>query len=335
MLDGMTLIILVIALALLFDFTNGWNDSANAIATVVGTRVLKPLHAVLLAAVLNMAGAFAFTAVAKMISKGLVSPEHVNLYVIVALLIGSIIWNVVMTLMGLPISASHSLIGAIIGAAVAHGGFSIIIASGVYKVLLAMLISPLLGALISFVLMKFLYQAFGQVSPSKVKKLFGKLQIVSVSWMAFSHGSSDAQKAMGIIMMALVAGGFGGLTMEDDIPTWVIFSCGLMIALGTAIGGWKVIRTMGMRLSKLEPIHGFAAETAAAIILTTVSKIGVPVSSTHTITGSIIGVGLSNRFNSVRWGVAGKIIFAWIFTLPGTGIMAFLTYKLLILLGVA
>ena len=334
MLDGMVLIIIVITLALIFDFTNGWNDSANAIATVIATRVLKPLHAVMLAAVLNMAGAFAFTAVAKMISTGIVNPDYINLYVVVALLIGSIIWNIAMTLIGLPISASHSLIGAIIGAAVAHGGFGIIIAGGVYKVLLAMLISPLLGALIAYTIMKILYALFGQVSPSKVKQLFGKLQIVSVSWMAFSHGSSDAQKAMGVIMMALVAGGFGGITMEDPIPVWVIFSCGMMIALGTAVGGWKVIRTMGMRLSKLESIHGFAAETAAAIILTTVSKIGVPVSSTHTITGSIIGVGLSNRFNSVRWGVAGKIIFAWIFTLPGTGLMAFLVYKLLVVLGI-
>ncbi len=335
MLDGMTLIIIVIALALLFDFTNGWNDSANAIATVVGTRVLKPLHAVLLAAVLNMAGAFAFTAVAKMIGKGIVNPEHINLVVIIALLVGSIIWNVAMTLIGLPISASHSLIGGIIGAAVAHGGFSILIASGIYKVLLAMLVSPILGAVIAYLFMKLLNRLFGQTSPTKVKSLFSKLQIVSVSWMAFSHGSSDAQKAMGIIMMALVAGGYGGLTMEDDIPTWVIFSCGFVIALGTAIGGWKVIRTMGMRLSKLEPIHGFAAETAAAIILTTVSKIGVPVSSTHTITGSIIGVGLSHRFSSVRWGVAGKIVFAWIFTLPGTAIMAFVTYKLLSAFGLS
>ncbi|GIQ67595.1 inorganic phosphate transporter [Xylanibacillus composti] len=336
MLEGFSLlVIIVIIMALVFDFTNGWNDSANAIATVVGTRVLKPLPAVLLAAVLNLAGAFAFTAVAKMISQGIVDPQHITLYVVVALLAGSITWNILMTLIGMPISASHSLIGGIIGAAVAHGGFGILIMSGVQKVLIAMLVSPIIGAVLAYLIMKLLLIIVGGVQPSKVKKSFGILQLVSVSWMAFSHGSSDAQKAMGIIMMALVAGGVGGITMDDPIPFWVITSCGLAIAFGTAIGGWKVIKTLGMRLSKLEPIHGFAAETAAAMILTTVSKIGIPVSSTHTITGAIIGVGMTGRLSSVRWGIAGKIVSAWIFTLPGTALIAFLSYKLLVAIGIA
>jgi len=332
MLDATALIILVVALALIFDFTNGWNDSANAIATVVATRVLKPLTAVLLAAFFNLVGALAFEAVAKTIGGGLVDPSNITLVVIVAILIGGIIWNTAMTLIGMPISASHSLIGGIIGAAVAHGGFSIIIAGGVCKVILAMLVSPLLGASLSLLLMKMFNLICARRSPSKVKRMFGRLQLFSVSFLAFSHGSSDAQKAMGIIMMGLVAGQFIG-GMDEPIPLWVKLSCAFMIAAGTAIGGWKVIRTMGMRLSKLESIHGFAAETASAIILTTVAKIGVPVSSTHTITGAIIGVGLSQRFKSVRWGVAGKIVYAWIFTLPGTAVISFLTYKLLAVIG--
>lgn len=332
MLDASTLIFLIVALALLFDFTNGWNDSANAIATVVATRVLKPLTAVLLAAIFNLIGALAFEAVAKTIGGGLVDPANITLVVIIAILIGGIAWNTTMTLIGMPISASHSLIGGIIGAAVAHGGFAIIIAGGVYKVLLAMLISPLLGATMALLFMKLLNALVGRRSPSKVKKTFSWLQLGSVALLSFSHGSSDAQKAMGIIMMGLVAGQYIG-SMDEPIPLWVKLSCAIMIAAGTAVGGWKVIRTMGMRLSKLEPIHGFAAETAAAIILTTVAKVGIPVSSTHTITGAIIGVGLSQRFKSVRWGVAGKIVYAWIFTLPGTALISFVMYKLLVALG--
>ncbi|CAM3397228.1 inorganic phosphate transporter [Marinicrinis lubricantis] len=330
MVEGLSLIvIIIIVLALLFDFTNGWNDSANAIATVVGTRVLKPYQAVLLAAVLNLVGAFAFTAVAKMISKGIVNPDSITLLVVVSLLIASIIWNIIMTMVGMPISASHSLIGAMVGASVSYGGFDVLVSGGLIKVLIGLLVSPVLGALFAFVIMKILQLIAGNLSPSKVKRSFNILQLLSVSFMAFSHGASDAQKAMGIIMLALVAGNVGGLTMESDIPFWVITSCGLAIALGTAIGGKKVIATMGTKLTKLESIHGFAAETAAAIILTGVAKIGLPVSSTHTITGSIIGVGLSNRVNSVRWNVAGKIVYAWVLTLPGTAIMAFLIYQLL------
>lgn len=334
MLDAFTLIIIITVLALLFDFTNGWNDSANAIATVIATRVLKPIYAVILAAVLNLTGAFAFTAVAKTIGKGIVDPSNINLVVIIAILIGGIIWNTMMTIIGLPISASHALIGGIVGASVAYGGFGILIYKGIYLILLAMLISPVIGAVFSFLLMKLLNLLVGKKSPSKVKKSFSILQLLSVSFMAFSHGASDAQKAMGIIMMGLVSGGFVA-SMDEPIPKWVILACGLAMALGTAIGGKKVIRTMGMRLSKLEPIHGFAAETASAIILTFVAKFGVPVSSTHTITGSIIGVGISNRFKAVRWGVAGKIVYAWILTLPGTAVISYLVFKLLNLFGLS
>ncbi len=330
--DGLILIILVVFLALLFDFTNGWNDSANAVATIIATRVLKPAYAVALAAVLNLAGAFAFTAVARMIGEGIIDPHLINLQVVIAILIGGIFWNVLMTLMGLPVSASHALIGGIVGAAAAFGGFDMLIAGGIYKVLVAMLISPIIGAMLSFLLMKLLQFLFAKGSPSKVKQLFSNLQLLSVSFMSFSHGTSDAQKAMGVIMMGLVSGGYVA-SMDKTIPAWVILSCGLAMGLGTAFGGRKVITTMGMKLSKLEPIHGFSAETSAALILTFVARLGIPVSSTHTITGSIIGVGMANRASSVRWGIAGKIVYAWIFTLPGTALVSFLVYKLFELLG--
>ncbi|PDO11664.1 MAG: anion permease [Candidatus Reconcilbacillus cellulovorans] len=324
--DISLLVVLVLALALFFDFTNGWNDSANAIATVVATRVLKPLHAVLLAAALNLAGAFAFTGVAKTIFKGIADPSRMSdLYVVAAILIGAIAWNTLMTLLGLPISASHALIGGIVGAAYAYGGAGVLVAKGIYMTLLAMLVSPAIGIAAAYVLMRLLNAAFARVPHSRVRKTFGWLQLLSVSFMSFSHGTNDAQKTMGIMMMALTIGGLAHT--GSDIPAWVKVSAGLAIAIGTAVGGWKVVKTMGLRLSKLEPIHGFAAETAAATILTTVSKLGIPVSSTHTITGSIIGVGLSRGLSSVRWGVAGKIVYAWVLTLPGTAVLSFVVYE--------
>lgn len=324
--DPLWLIVLVVALALIFDFTNGWNDSANAIATVVGTRTLTPTKAVLMAAVLNLAGAFFSTAVAKTIGKDIVDPDLITQMVIVATLIAAITWNTVMTLLGLPISASHGLIGSLIGAAVAFNGFAVLKIKGIIIILVAMFLSPLLGALLGFLLMKGIRSWFRNHTPSRVKRLFRPLQIISAAFMSFSHGTSDAQKAMGIIVMALIAGGYWS---GEDIPFWVILSAGLAMALGTAIGGWRVIRTMGVRLSKLETPHGFAAETSAALLLTTVAKIGVPVSTTHTITGAIIGVGSAERLRGVRWGIAGKILYAWIFTLPGTAVMSFVVYKVL------
>ncbi|SMO85640.1 inorganic phosphate transporter [Melghirimyces algeriensis] len=326
MLDPTVLIVLVVLLALIFDFTNGWNDSANAIATVVGTRTLTPTKAVLLAAVLNLAGAFFSTAVAKTIGKDIVDPNHVTQMVIVATLMASIIWNTVMTILGLPVSASHGLIGSLVGAAVAYKGFAIVKTSGVTMVLVALLVSPLLGGLMAWGLMKLIRGIFRNRPPSKVKRLFHPLQILSASFMAFSHGTSDAQKAMGIITLALFAGGF---VDSIEIPFWVILSAGLAMALGTAVGGWRVIKTLGMRLNHLDTPHGFAAETAAALLLTTIAKVGIPVSTTHTITGSIIGVGAAERLKGVRWGIAGKIMYAWIFTLPGTALMSWLIYQVL------
>jgi inorganic phosphate transporter, PiT family len=326
MLDPIVLIILVVVLALVFDFTNGWHDCANAIATSIGTRTLTPFKAVMLAAVLNLAGAFFSTAVAKAIGEDIVDPKNVTLLVILATLLAAIIWNTVTVLIGLPTSSSHAMIGALIGAVAAYKGFAVLKIQGILLIFVAMFLSPLLGGVLAFLLMKLIRSLFANTAPSKVKKLFRPLQILSASFMAFSHGTSDAQKAMGIITMALVAGGY----LESvEVPTWVMVSAGLAMALGTAIGGWNVIRTMGYRLSKLETPHGFAAETSAALLLATVAKMGVPVSTTQTITGSVIGVGAAERLKGVRWGVAGKILYAWIFTLPGTAVMSFLIYQVL------
>ncbi|SFI95285.1 inorganic phosphate transporter [Thermoflavimicrobium dichotomicum] len=321
--DPIWLMIFVIALALIFDFTNGWHDTANAIATVVGTRTLSPTKAIIMAAVLNLAGAFFSTEVAKTIGKDIVDPKVISNVVLVAALLSVIIWNVVTVLMGLPTSSSHALIGSLVGAAVAYKGFAILKIKGIITILIALIVSPLLGGLLAFLVMKLIRVIFADTAPSKVKRIFRPLQIFSSAFMAFSHGASDAQKAMGIITMALVA---GGIQSEMKVPFWVMLSAGLAMALGTAIGGWKVIQTIGSRLSRLETPHGFAAETSAALLLATIAKIGVPVSTTHTITGSIIGVGAAERIKSVRWSVAGKIISAWVLTLPGTALMGYLFY---------
>ncbi len=323
------LIFVVVILGLLFDFTNGWNDSANAIATVVSTRVLSPQRAVLMAATLNIAGAFFSTAVAKTIGKGIVSPELVTLTVVCAALVGGIFWNTVTTFMGLPISASHALIGGVMGAGIAHGGFRVLNISSLKLIFEAMLVSPLLGFIIGFLVMVPIFRLFFRVSRGTSNTLFKRLQIVSAGVMAFSHGTSDAQKVMGVITLALFTGGY---LNTITVPVWVVFLCAGAMGLGTAIGGWNVMRTLGARMIKIEPVHGFAAESTASLILLFTAHLGIPVSTTHTITGSILGVGATRRLSAVRWGVSKKILYAWIFTLPGTGIVSFLTYKLLAIL---
>lgn len=328
MFDPFYLMVLVIILALVFDFTNGWHDTANAIATVVGTRTLSPGVAVVMAAVLNLIGAFFSTEVAKTIGKDIVNSEVITLLVLLSALLAVIIWNVVTVLMGLPTSSSHALIGSLIGAAVAFKGTSVLHLKGIITILIALLVSPVLGALLSFLFMKVVQIIFRNANPSKVKKLFRPLQIASSAFMAFSHGTSDAQKAMGIIVMALIIGNYQSAD-NMEIPFWVILCAGLAMALGTAIGGWKVIQTIGSKLSRLETPQGFAAETAAATLLTSVAHIGVPVSTTHTITGSIVGVGLAERIRSVRWAVATKILYAWVLTLPVTALMGFIFYMIL------
>ncbi len=322
-LTGMLLVVVV--LAYLFDFSNGWHDSANAIATVVSTRVLSPLVAVLMAAVLNVAGAFMSTEVAKMVGQGIVDPSAISQLVVASALSGAILWNLVTLLMGLPSSSSHALIGGLVGSGLAHGGQEVVKLSGLRKVLEAMILSPFFGFLMAFLLMVLISWVFFRTQRGVATKLFSRLQIVSAGFMAFSHGANDAQKAMGIITLALLS---AGLIPTAEVPMWVIVSCALAMGLGTAMGGWKIIRTLGMRVVKLEPVHGFAAETGAAVVLMTTAQIGLPVSTTHTITSSVMGVGAVKRLSAIRWGVTARILYAWVFTLPSTALLAALIYVL-------
>jgi PiT family inorganic phosphate transporter len=317
------MLLVVVVLALAFDFTNGWHDSANAIATVVSTRVLRPLTAVVLAGVLNIAGAFLSTAVAKTVGSGIVEPSAVTQAVVAAALGGAIIWNLCTLLLGLPTSSSHALIGGLVGAAMVHSGPTAVKFGGLRSVLLAMILSPLFGFLIGLGMMVAITWLFYRTPKSAATKLFGRLQCLSASFMAFSHGANDAQKAMGIITLALLSAGQIG---SAEVPTWVVVSCALAMGAGTAAGGWRIIRTLGMRIVKLEPVHGFAAETGAAAVLMVTAQIGLPVSTTHTITSSVIGVGAIKRLSAVKWGVTTRILYAWLFTLPGAAIMSMLLY---------
>lgn len=321
--DPAVLIVLVVIAALMFDFANGWNDAANAIATVVSTRVLSPLAAVLLAGSLNFVGAYLSTKVAKTIGGSIVDPTMISLTVILAAMLGAFLWTFLMTRIGMPISGSHSLIGGLIGAVVFASGFGVLKAKGVYKVLMALLVSPIFGLVIGFLVMVSIMHICKNVSPATVNKYFGKLQLISVSFMALSHGTNDAQKVMGIITMALLSGGYIS-TLE--VPLWVMTACALVMGLGTATGGWRVIKTLGLKLSKIQPVHGFAAESAASAVLLTAADMGAPVSTTHVITSSIMGVGSTKRLSAVRWGIGKKILYAWVFTLPACGIMAGLLY---------
>lgn len=324
-------IILVVMLAVIFDFTNGWNDSANAIATVVSTRVLTPLQAVLLAGILNVVGAFYSTAVARTIGTGIVDPKAVTQATVAAALVGGIVWNGWMTLIGMPVSASHALIGGVMGAAIAHGGVGILNFTGLKPIFAAMLISPALGLVLGLLFMSGLSWGFFRASPSWANPLFRKLQVISVSFMAFGHGTGDAQKVMGVITLALVSGGY---LSTVRVPWWVVLTAALAMGLGTAVGGWKVVKTLGLKMLKLQPVHGFAAETTAGLIIVGAANLGVPVSTTHTITTSIMGVGAAQRLSAVRWGVSVKILYAWLFTLPGAALGAYLAYQA-IHLGVA
>jgi PiT family inorganic phosphate transporter len=324
------LIVLVVAFALIFDFSNGWNDSANAIATVVSTKVLSPLQAVLLAAAMNFAGAFWGTAVAETIGKDIADPASVTQSVVLAALLAATLWNLVMTLLGMPISASHALIGGLVGSVLAASGPAVLQTAGLVKILSALLLSPLAGFAAGYLLMTLIYAVFGRASPTVVNRTFGPAQILSASAMAFSHGTNDAQKAMGIITLALVSGGY---LATFDVPTWVILAAGTAMAVGTAFGGWRVIRTLGMGMYHMKPVNGFAAETGASAVLLGAASIGAPVSTTHTITSTILGVGTAHRASAVRWQIAGKIVLAWVFTLPCTALLAALLEALLPLVG--
>lgn len=325
-----TLIVIVIVTALVFDFVNGWNDSANAIATVVATRVMSPTVAVMMAAVLNLAGAMVGIEVADTMSKIIrVGPQYdyvsqeAALVIVVAGLTSASIWAAVMTVIGMPISGSHSLIGGVVGAGVAAAGTKMLIGANIKKTLLAMMFAPAMGFIVAYFFYVALIWLTVKWRPTTMSRSFGKLQILSASWMAFTHGTNDAQKVMGIITMALIAGDFQAPAAAGafQVQLWVKIVCALAISIGTAVGGWGVIKTLGHHLTKLGPPEGFAAETSAALVLTIAAWLGVPTSTTHTITGSILGLGATRGMSSVRWGLGEKIILAWVFTLPSTIMM--------------
>ena len=320
------LLVCVVILALIFDFINGFHDTANAIATSVSTRVLTPKAAVFMAAILNMVGALSGTAVAKTVGAGIVQAVSITQVTIISALIAAIVWDLITWYFGLPTSSSHAILSGIVGASVATSGFSVILAKGVYKVFLGLVLSPLIGFVLSILLMSLLTWLFRRSTPTLVTNIFGRLQIVSAAYMAFSHGSNDAQKTMGIITIALVS--YYHLT-DFHVPLWVIAICATAMAFGTALGGWRVIKTLGMKLVQLRPIHGFAAETAAASVIEVASRIGLPLSTTHVISSTIMGVGASKRFSAVRWGVGGNIVVAWLLTIPACVILAWVICTML------
>jgi inorganic phosphate transporter, PiT family len=314
-------LVAVVAVALFFDFTNGFHDTANAIATSVSTRALTPRTAVALAAILNFAGAFVSFAVAATIAKGIVNPDAITLSVILAGLVGAITWNLITWFLGLPSSSSHALIGGVVGSAIAASGLDVIQWNGIWdKVVLPGIFSPVIGFVSALLLMFAIVWVIRRRSPSRVNRVFRRAQIVSGSFVAFTHGTNDAQKTMGIISLALVVSGHLDADF-DRPPTWVIVSAALAMALGTYAGGWRIIKTMGTRIAKIDPPQGFAAQTACAGILWGTAHYGFPVSTTQTITGCVMGAGASRRFSAVRWGIAGNIAVAWILTLPAAGIV--------------
>ena len=323
------LLVLIVLTALVFDFTNGAHDCANAIATVVSTKVATPRMAVTMAAILNLVGALLGTEVAKTLGGGLVYPAMVDgsHILVFAALVGAIVWNLLTWYLGIPSSSSHALIGGLLGAAWAHAGFGAINFSGVLnKVVLPFIGSPLAGFVAGFVVMLVIYWTCARFRRARVNAWFRKMQLVSAGFMALSHGLNDAQKTMGVITLALLL--FGKID-SVEIPLWVKLSCALAMCMGTAIGGWKIVKTMGHRIFKLEPVHGFAAETATGCVITCASVLGAPVSTTHTVSSAIFGVGSSKRLSAVRWGVAGQLVTAWVLTLPCAGVVGAISYKLL------
>jgi inorganic phosphate transporter, PiT family len=318
------LLIAIVALALVFDYTNGFHDTANAIATSVSTRAISPRLAVLMAAGLNLLGALVSTSVAKTVGEGIVNTDLVTLQVVSAALVGAVVWNLVTWRFGIPSSSSHALFGGLIGAMIASAGVSGVIWSGVVeKIILPMVGSPLLGFIGAWLLMTGLIWLVRKRQQGPVNMWFRRLQPISAGFMAFSHGANDAQKTMGIIALALFA---SGQIDTFTIPLWVKIVCALAMAAGTYSGGWRIIHTLGSKVIKLDPIHGFAAETAAATVIQAATHFGVPVSTTHTITAAIMGVGSTQRLSAVRWGVAGNIVTAWVLTLPAAALVGALVY---------
>jgi inorganic phosphate transporter, PiT family len=320
------MLVLVIASALIFDYVNGFHDTANAIATCVSTRALSVKWAIIMAAALNFAGAMISTKVAATIGKGIVDANNITQMVVLAGVTGAIIWDLITWYYGLPSSSSHAIIGGLMGAVIAHAGTAALHWAGLNKIILALLISPVLGTVLGFTFMVALMWTFRNKTPSGLNIGFRKLQIVSAGIMAFSHGTADAQKSMGVITMALVS--YGYLT-TFEVPTWVKIACAVAMALGTAAGGWRIIKTVGRDFVKLQPVHGFCVETASAGVILGASAFGMPTSTTHVITSAILGVGLSKRMSAVNWGIAKRIVVAWVLTIPAAAVVAYVTYMVL------
>lgn len=322
------LVALIVIVALAFDFINGFHDSANSIATVVSTRVLSPKIAVIWAAFFNFVAAFGFgVSVAKTIGKGVVKPEIVNEYVILSALVGAIAWDLITWHYGLPSSSSHALIGGFAGAAIARSGVGSLMPSGLYKVAIFIFLSPLIGLIIGFLNMLIVSWIFKNSRPAKVDRWFRRLQLISAALYSLGHGTNDAQKTMGIISVLLFTTGYLG--KEFYVPFWVIISCYISIALGTLAGGWRIVKTMGNKITKLRPVGGFCAELSGAITLIGTAIFGIPVSTTHTITGAIMGVGSTTRMSAVRWGVAREIVIAWILTIPMSAFISALSFYII------
>jgi inorganic phosphate transporter, PiT family len=328
------LLILVVSFALVFDFINGFHDTANAIATVVSTGVLRARTAILMAAAFNIGGAFVGTEVATTLGKDLLDPALVTQTIVLAALSGAIIWNLWTWYFGIPSSSSHALVGGLLGAGIAGLGRGAVKAAGIEKVVVALVVSPFLGFSAAFVVMVTMYWIVRRIPPSRINKVFRNLQLFSSAFMAFSHGSNDAQKTMGVIAMALVsyAGTYDPLG-KFPVPTWVVLACALAMGAGTAAGGWRIIHTMGSKIFKLRPIHGFVAETSAAIVLQAASHLGMPTSTTHVITASIMGAGATTRLSAVSWGVTRRILLAWILTIPTSAILSASIWIILSALG--
>jgi len=322
----------IIAVALIFDYINGFHDAANSIATVVSTRVLSPGQAVVWAAFFNFIAAFTFgTAVAKTIGKGMIDLNAVTFGVIFGGLMGAIIWDLITWYFGLPTSSSHALIGGYAGAAIANAGFAAIIASGWTKTLLYIVLAPMIGLGLGWLLAIIIFNLFKKVAPKRVDRVFRKLQLLSAALYSLGHGGNDAQKTMGIMTSVLVTAGY--MQTFDEIPIWIILSAHAAISLGTLSGGWRIIHTMGSKITRLQPVGGFAAETAGAMTLFFATALGVPVSTTHTITGAIVGVGATRRLSAVRWGIAGRIVWAWVLTIPMSALIGAGTFWVVRMLG--
>ncbi|HET8748350.1 MAG TPA: inorganic phosphate transporter [Ramlibacter sp.] len=319
-------VVLLVAVALLFDFMNGFHDAANSIATVVSTGVLKPTQAVVFAAFFNVVAVFIFhLSVAATIGKGIVEPGIVDTHVVFGALAGAIAWNIITWWYGIPSSSSHALIGGICGAVIAKAGANQLIAAGIWKTVLFIFVSPLMGFVLGSLMLAIVSNIFRATRPSRVDKWFRRLQLISASAYSLGHGGNDSQKTIGIIWMLLIATGYVAVG-EKSPPPWVIASCYTAMGLGTMFGGWRIVKTMGQKITKLKPVGGFCAETGGAMTLFIATALGIPVSTTHTITGAIVGVGSTQRMSAVRWGVAGNIVWAWIFTIPASAFVAAIAY---------